>query len=528
MINKYAVEDYLKRAMRDLHQAKQWSRKRIDRKLATVMGFTPHTKPRHHQKVCLYLLLRYRYVAELLGMGLGKTYVALNAIRALRRQGKIKRAVVLVPNIANVEAWRIEVEKHAPQLKFIGVDGGSAERARAWADTKAHVFCCTYAALNAKLTKKVKVRGKNKKGRHKWIVDAKKVKAFAANCGALILDESTALKNHLSLTFNVTRQVSKQSYLRTAMTGTPHGRDPQDLWAQFYVVDRGDALGQSLGLFRSGFFHETQDYIKGTVYKFNKRRLKRLRQKMRHSSIRYEESECLDLPKLVPTIRRVTFPPEVYKQYDQILKELRKTERNFIEIKNAFVQMRQLTSGYMVVKSEKGEPVIVPFKNNPKLELLVEDLQAMPANRQAVVFHDYRPAGQLIFDRLTKEGFKPLWIHGKARNRRDILRAFTRHRRNRVLICSSAGAQGLNLQNANYVMFYQSPVSPIIRAQEEKRCHRHGQTRTVFMYDYAVRDSVEEKILEYIGEGKNLLKSIVSGDNWQMLERSKPRRRIDK
>ncbi len=84
----------------------------------------------------------------------------------------------------------------------------------------------------------------------------------------------------------------------------------------------------------------------------------------------------------------------------------------------------------------------------------------------------------------------------------------------RILVANSvSGGTGLNLQIANYVIFYESPVSPIHRLQAEWRCYRAGQTKAVFIYDLVVAESVDEKILEFIKEGKNLLSTLCSPEN---------------
>jgi SNF2 family DNA or RNA helicase len=81
----------------------------------------------------------------------------------------------------------------------------------------------------------------------------------------------------------------------------------------------------------------------------------------------------------------------------------------------------------------------------------------------------------------------------------------------RVLVVNSKkGAYGLNLQAGNYVMYFESPVSGIDRDQSEKRCHRTGQSRTCFIYDLIMVGSMDERILRYMQEGKDLFKSLVT------------------
>jgi len=94
-----------------------------------------------------------------------------------------------------------------------------------------------------------------------------------------------------------------------------------------------------------------------------------------------------------------------------------------------------------------------------------------------------------------------------------VLHDFQTNPYTKVLVANSkSGGAGLNLQVANYAIFYESPVSPIVRQQAERRCHRDGQQHsTVFLYDLYVAHSIEEKILRYLSQGEDLLKAVVDG-----------------
>jgi SNF2 family DNA or RNA helicase len=74
-------------------------------------------------------------------------------------------------------------------------------------------------------------------------------------------------------------------------------------------------------------------------------------------------------------------------------------------------------------------------------------------------------------------------------------------------------AIGLNLQIAQYGHVYESPVSLITRKQAERRFHRQESRHDrVFLYDYIVDDTVDELILSYHQQGRDLFRAIVNGD----------------
>lgn len=75
-----------------------------------------------------------------------------------------------------------------------------------------------------------------------------------------------------------------------------------------------------------------------------------------------------------------------------------------------------------------------------------------------------------------------------------------------------AGAFGLNLQNAAYILFYESPISSIIRRQVEMRIRRrYSEWSTISQYDLLAKDTMDEHILDWHKAGKDLFQAILEG-----------------
>ena len=82
----------------------------------------------------------------------------------------------------------------------------------------------------------------------------------------------------------------------------------------------------------------------------------------------------------------------------------------------------------------------------------------------------------------------------------------------KVLVANhKTGGTGLNLQVAPYMVFYESPPSSIARSQAERRSWRMGQKNSVFIYDLVMKGTVDERILFYNKQGKDLLKALMDG-----------------
>ncbi|MDA3899055.1 MAG: SNF2-related protein [Spirochaetes bacterium] len=67
-----------------------------------------------------------------------------------------------------------------------------------------------------------------------------------------------------------------------------------------------------------------------------------------------------------------------------------------------------------------------------------------------------------------------------------------------VLICTEAGGEGRNMQFCNVLFNYDLPWSPLKIEQRIGRLHRFGQQDDVYIYNFATKDTVAERILDVL------------------------------
>lgn len=498
MIFKTAVSDYLKRPLRDLSRYKQWSEEKLSARLAQLDPQPKFiTSPRKHQKVGFLLGVKYPHLFCMFDMGLGKSKLALDLIRYLRKIERLHRVLILVPNVVNLESWRMEITIHAPDLSATYIEGTKQDRREAW-EEPSDLCLCTYAGLQALIC-----TNSGKKRRVDPILLAKAKQLF----DGAVFDESTALMNHRSLNFRVVGQLTKDFAWRVGLTGTPLGRDPHVLWAQFYCVDRGAALGETLGPFREAFFKCKEGYFGGFEYTFKRKMEPDLRRMMSHTGIRYASDECLDLPKKVPVEKPFVLTDEAWSYYSAVLEQAQANSKKLIDVSGIFVRLRQITSGFVSVE---GKPSALA--ENPKLDVLMELLDELPLTEKVVIFNEFIYSGDIIEAALRARKMGTARLYSGTRSKsKELLRFLMEDDCRAFIVNSQSGAQGLNLQQASYVVFYESPVSPIVRQQAEKRCHRPGQEKPVFIYDLYARRTVEQKILRFLAEGRDLFAALVEG-----------------
>lgn len=514
MINKEAIDYYFSRHLDSWDSIKSVPESDLDLWISNLDPVPDFTLPLYkHQKACFLLGVEIPAFLYFASMGLGKTGLALNLIKYHQKCGKVKHSLVVVPNLVMFASWKNEAKKHAPELNVVPLQGGTLDRFEILENVdEDSVFVVNYQGLAYMASTK----GKRKNS--KRILDTDMVDQLAQIFDALILDEIHSVKNHTSLSYQVCNRMAYKIPIRYGLTGTPFGRNPHDLWAQFHIIDRGLTLGRSLGIFREAYFKQIKNYWGGYEYKFLKYKEKELSSMIKNRSIRYDVEECaLSLPPVVDTIVEVNFSTGALDYYKEILKDLVSTKMDYMEKEAGFMRLRQLSSGFISMEDPNGKKELVEFSENPKLEALLELLDEMPETSKAVVFNEFIFSGDLICNALKdkKIGFSRLWSGTK--DPEAELARFNSDPNCRVFVVNSqSGGVGLNLQVANFVIFYESPVSPITRQQAEKRVHRTGQTSTVFMYDLVTAGTVDRRILKHLQEGKSLFEAIINGEEtWQ-------------
>lgn len=454
------------------------------------------TKPYKHQLASLLAGLYNRNFLFFLEMGLGKTKLILDILTLDKNW---KKCLVLSPNISTIYTWAEEIDKHT-DMSYIELVGQKNERRSNLLQDKSQFVLLNYTGLLVMLTDNVD---------GKWRANYSKIEEFKNLFDVVIFDEIHLAKNHMSLTFKICKEISKNAIMRYGLTGTPINRDPLSLWPQFYLIDRGETLSPTLGLYRGAYFKAKPGWFGGMEYKFDKQYEDNLNKRLTNKSIRYSEKEAIDLPEKV----FIKVPIELTKEQKNYYDSLRMKEliTDYDGLKNTFIKIRQLSSGFLSFKDENGDPVEILF-DNPKLDILIEVINSMPEDAKVVVFLDYIRSGDIVCERLKKEKIIYERLYGGTKDKPGAKDNFVNNPKCKVFVANvKSGGVSLNLQVANYVIFYELPISSIDYTQAFKRVHRIGQSKTVFIYSLVAKTTIEEKVEKYLKEGKDIFKALIEG-----------------
>ena len=138
------------------------------------------------------------------------------------------------------------------------------------------------------------------------------------------------------------------------------------------------------------------------------------------------------------------------------------------------------------------------FKTSTKLEMLADEIRAIPRDEKVVVFSQYTRMLELAAFRLRQDGVElaTLTVAQNMIQRGNILASFTLDPNFRVLLVSlKAGGEGLNLQVANNVILLDPWWNPAAELQAIQRVHRIGQRKPVRAVKLAIEKSIETRIL---------------------------------
>jgi len=438
--------------------------------------------------------------------------ISLALILYRQKLFQIQRALIIVPNVLNLEGWAEEIQKQT-NLEFRLLYGTKEERLFEL-EQESDIYIINYAGLQTVMASLQKQHNKKQKKR---VPDTKLIRKFTSKFQMVVFDEIHICKNKESLIYKLCNQISKNCTYRLGMTGTPFGRNPIDFWAQFYLVDRGLTLGSTLGMYRAAFFEESKNIWGGNDYSFNKESEPALHKMIKNRSLRYKDSECGDLPRKVSINVPIRLAPDALEYYKQLVEESYETLDTQDTRMNYYAKFRQISSGFVYIKDEEFDTrVALRFSYTEKLDAIDIVLDEIPKTSSLIIFHVFTESGELITEHLKKKKINFAALNSTAKAAKTSVQKeyqrFKKEKQCRVAVVNIAsGSTGLNLQKANYSIFYEPTDRPIWQRQSEKRTHRDGQTKRCYNYYFYVPNTVEDQVRTFLKEGKSLFDALVEG-----------------
>lgn len=132
---------------------------------------------------------------------------------------------------------------------------------------------------------------------------------------------------------------------------------------------------------------------------------------------------------------------------------------------------------------------------------------------KALIFTESKRTQQYLCGLLSQNGYegKISLLSGDSGGGPEERRALVHEFRDKtqILICTEAGAEGLNLQFCNLVVNYDLPWNPQRVEQRIGRCHRYGQQRDVLVINFINRrNAADARLYELLEKKLNLFDGV--------------------
>lgn len=434
-------------------------------------------------------LTYYNRAYVLNGLGSGKTLATLWAYDFLRRQGKVKKAIVVTTLSTVDRAWGDTIFEHFPELTFTVVHASSRERRLKLLDLDVDLYIVNHDGLKvigAQLAERddidlVIVDEVSEAARNSqtdrwaalnWAISGRPA---TRDVTENVTDrKGNAVMEADGLPKKRTRKVplGKTGPVRMCwgLTATPIPVEPTDAWAQCRLITPEtvppyfnkfrEAVMRQVGPFR---WLPRDDALK-EVYK------------VMQPAIRFSREECVDLPPTTYVERDVPLTPEQDKAYREMKEKLAaELEAGQILAVNEAVKVNKLVQiACGVAYGTDGEEVTIPVK--PRLE---ETLRLVRESQtKTIVFVPFISSVAMVADFLRKAGIELGVIHGgvSKTERNEIFTAFQRGTSMQVIVAQPAAmSHGLTLVAASTIVWYAPTNRPDVYEQANGRITRPGQ-----------------------------------------------------
>lgn len=401
-------------------------------------------------------------------MGLGKTLQTIAFLSS--RMTETTRVLILAPS-SLIYNWAEECKRFAPDLDLAVVHGSKEQRVDLIGQ-KHQILVTSYPSFRQDVALYRQER-----------------------FDYLILDEAQVMKNAQSKIAQLLREFEVGNCF--ALSGTPIENHLTELWSIFQIVLPGLLPG------KQAFGKMATKDIARTIQPFVLRR--------------HKEDVLQELPDLteVNVLNELTDEQKtVYlAQLQQMQSKIMGADdaqinRSKIEILSGITRLRQICDTPSLFMDDfKGES----GKLNSLKELLV---QLKEGEHRVLIFSQFRNMLEQIEGQLNELGLTSYTLTGStpANQRQEMTQAFNAGSRDAFLISLKAGGVGLNLTGADTVILVDLWWNPAVEAQAISRAHRMGQTEKVECYRLITRGTIEEKIQALQENKKNLVKTVLDGN----------------
>ncbi|MFL6557373.1 MAG: DEAD/DEAH box helicase [Bacillus sp. (in: firmicutes)] len=417
-------------------------------------------------------------------VGLGKTIEAGLILKEYMIRGLVKKVLILVP-ASLVTQWSYELNS-----KFF-IPAISQRKSYVWEQCDVVVSSIDTAKRNP----------------HRDII-------YKQDYDLIIIDEAHKLKNNKTKNYEFVQNLKKKFCL--LLTATPIQNRVEEIFNLVSLLKPGH-LGSETAFYekykRDARSLNDDEHLKELVNKVM------IRNRRADTGIEWTKRHVETLP-----IECTVEEKDLYESITEL-----KSEGNWAQASSFSVMTLQreacssreavfYTLKNMLQKKENPTPAfeeqiqylmkkVEAVQKNSKAEKALELIQKV--NDKVIIFTEYRATQMYLQWFLKQHGISSVPFRGGfKRGKKDWMRElFQKHAQ--VLIATEAGGEGINLQFCNHIINFDLPWNPMRLEQRIGRIHRLGQEKDVMIYNFAIKNTVEEHILKLLYEKIHLFEKVI-------------------
>ena len=359
------------------------------------------------------------------------------------------------------------------------------------------------------------------------------------NLGFVFADECHYIKNASSARAKALCEFANIP-IRFGATATPIQKNPEDAYSIMKFIR------PTLFPSHSAFCGRYLRYSGYGIVSGSKNE-KELRNKLApYMIVKSKEEISSNLPDVVPITRYCRMDPKQVAMTETILDEIKELKSQQEQLMKKYASPAQAKSDEAIMainanivarqtfaqeladaesllstsESEMAQNYVTGSKANAKLDLLMDLLEEIiSSGEKACIFSKYKRMQDVITFRLQKEpelkDVKIAYVNGSLSSQQRYEETYTKFRDNpeyKILLMSDAGAEGVNLSKARYLIEYEPADSYLIQTQRRGRIERADSVHdTVFVYQLVAEKSYDEIALKVIAKKEKYDAMIIKG-----------------
>lgn len=427
-------------------------------------------KLHEYQKKAVEFGLKHETVFMAMDLGLGKTAVILKIIEQLKQ-----KAIVFAPLRVIYNTWPDEIKKWTPKLTYDIIHG--LDKRNVFKSSEADILLVNFDGL-------------------KWFSKEVLKSHIKWQKRALILDESSMIKSPRTLRFKLLKKMMPLwSEFRYCLSATPAPNGYHELWAQYFMLDKGKALFTSYTSFSNAFFH----YSGPPVYKTTLRKgsYRKICNKIKPITYRLEANDYLKMPKTIYNNISLVLSKPLQDKYKQLEKDF------FLEFVDAgatafnaaalSMKLRQYIQGAVYTDAKDGS--FYPL-HQIKINALKELLETS-AGQPILCPIQFKFELKMIHEFIDKS--IPCIAGGTSNaDANNFIKAWNNSELPLLLCHPASLGHGVNLQAGGHIMlWFGLPWSSEQYLQLNGRLIRQGQeSASVTINQLIMKNTIDERIIK--------------------------------